>query len=372
MALWGTSDSHVNRPNWLEVGQIKKINISEVGTGYGTGPSVAIAAGAGGTRATAANATLSGSGIANIVMTDPGDGYIASDAAAVTIGTPTTNTVATSAVTTATDTFTTGTHNLLTGDRVIYANGGGADATGLTGGTTYFAIKVDATNIKVATNLTNAEAGTAIVVSGTGNNAQSFSGIQAVGAVVKAANSYSAADIMFVDTDEAALAQNKARGITGAGWWTIKSSKQDSDGNTRYQAECIVAMSRTAAQAGDDAADDASVSDAANSFAITVQPAAMTTSSGDATITLTTGTVVGTIGALNYKWQRQTATGTRWTDVNGTIDAGIYSDFTTATLAVTGVTDTTHDGKKYRVKVNSANGAPEQVSNGVATLTFGS
>ena len=28
MAMWGDSDSHVNRPNWLEVGQIKKVNVS--------------------------------------------------------------------------------------------------------------------------------------------------------------------------------------------------------------------------------------------------------------------------------------------------------------------------------------------------------
>ena len=371
MAMWGTSDSHVNRPNWLEVGQIKKLNVGTLGSGYGSAPSVAIAAPASGTQATG-TAVLSGSTLASITITDPGDGYVAGDAAGVTIAAPTTNTVATSAVTTATDTFTTGTHNLNTGDAVIYANGGGTDATGLTGGTTYFAIKVDATNIKVATNKTLAEAGTAITITGTGNNAQSFSGVQAVATVVKSANKYAAADIMFVDTDEAALAQNKARGITGAGWWTIKSGKQDSDGNTRYQAECIVAMSRTAAQAGDDAADDASVSDAANSFAITVQPAAMTTSSGAATITLTTGSVVGTIGALNYKWQRQTATGTRWVDIAAGTDGGIYADFATATLAVSGVTDTTHNGKKYRVKVNSANGAPEQVSNGVATLTFGS
>ena len=32
MAMWGTSDSHVNRPNWLEVGQIKKLNVSSFKT----------------------------------------------------------------------------------------------------------------------------------------------------------------------------------------------------------------------------------------------------------------------------------------------------------------------------------------------------
>ena len=28
MAMWGDSDSHVNRPNWLEGGQIKKVNVT--------------------------------------------------------------------------------------------------------------------------------------------------------------------------------------------------------------------------------------------------------------------------------------------------------------------------------------------------------
>ena len=161
MAMWGDSDSHVNRPNWLEVGQIKKVNVTTLGSGYGSAPSVTIAAPASGTQATGTG-VLSGSTLASITITDPGDGYVAGDAAGVTIAAPTSNTVATSAVTTATDTITTGTHNLNTGDQVVYANGGGTDITGLTGGTTYFAIKVDATNIKVATNKTLAEAGTAL------------------------------------------------------------------------------------------------------------------------------------------------------------------------------------------------------------------
>ena len=33
MAMWGDSDSHENRPNWLEVGPIKKVNVTTLGSG---------------------------------------------------------------------------------------------------------------------------------------------------------------------------------------------------------------------------------------------------------------------------------------------------------------------------------------------------
>ena len=38
----------------------------------------------------------------------------------------------------------------------------------------------------------------------------------------------------------------------------------------------------------------------------------------------------------------------------------------------TGLAGATLDGQKYRVKITSANGTEEQISNGAATLTFGS
>ena len=82
------------------------------------------------------------------------------------------NTVATTAVTTNDDTFTINGHDLSTGDAIVYGAGGGTVATGLADATTYFAIRVDANTIKFASSLANAEAGTAIALSGTGNNAQ--------------------------------------------------------------------------------------------------------------------------------------------------------------------------------------------------------
>jgi hypothetical protein len=79
-----------------------------------------------------------------------------------------------------------------------------------------------------------------------------------------------------------------------------------------------------------------------------------TVASGAATFSVTaTGT-----GSKFYQWQSQTVSGTKWTNVTGA---------TSASLALTGLT-TADSGKKYRVKVTSSTGAPEEISN-TATLT---
>ena len=84
------------------------------------------------------------------------------------------NTVATGDVDTSADTVTISGHGLSTGDSVIYGNGGAADLGGLEGGTTYFAIRVDADTIKLAETESDADAGTEITLTGTGNDAQTF------------------------------------------------------------------------------------------------------------------------------------------------------------------------------------------------------
>jgi len=83
-------------------------------------------------------------------------------------------TIATSAVNTGAETITITGHGLATGDPLFYHNGGGTTLAGIASGTSYYAIKVDDNTIKLATNLTNATAGTAINLTGTGNNAQTF------------------------------------------------------------------------------------------------------------------------------------------------------------------------------------------------------
>jgi hypothetical protein len=174
--------------------------------------------------------------------------------------------------------------------------------------------------------------------------------------------------IVFVDATEAGLAENASRGITGPGWWSYRTYT-DGVGNTRHKAEMLAFISNP--DGTETQADDTIVADVASAVTISVQPANSTSASGAGTFTLTT-TTTGTPGALSYVWQRKTASGTRWTNVSASLDSGItYADFTTATLAYSGLAADGLDGYKYRVKVTSAGGTEEVISNGAATLTFG-
>ena len=115
--------------------------------------------------------------IVSIAVNEEGTQYL--EAPTITVAGPTARTIATTAVTTASNSITISDHNLTTGAKLTYAHGGGTAITGLSNATTYFAIKVDNDTIKLATNLTNANAGTAIGLSGTGNNAQTLTGVTA-------------------------------------------------------------------------------------------------------------------------------------------------------------------------------------------------
>ena len=70
------------------------------------------------------------------------------------------------------DTITINNHRFLTGSRVTYTNGGGGNIGGLATGTVYFTIKVDHNTIKLATNASNANSGSAINITGTGTGTQ--------------------------------------------------------------------------------------------------------------------------------------------------------------------------------------------------------
>ena len=78
-------------------------------------------------------------------------------------------------VSTSNNTITINSHGLSTHDRAKYDINGNTAIGGLTDGTTYFVIKVDANTIKLATNFTNCQAGTAIsLTSVTGSTTQKF------------------------------------------------------------------------------------------------------------------------------------------------------------------------------------------------------
>ena len=171
--------------------------------------------------------------------------------------------------------------------------------------------------------------------------------------------------IVFVDDTEAQLNENRVRGIDAPGWWRYYTYT-DQHGNTRHKAELLITIQGPDTNANETQSDDTIAADVASAVTITGQPANATTVSGGATFTVTTSTT-GTPGTLTYQWQRQTATGTTWANVTNT---GIYTGTTTATLTLTGATNAVN-GYKYRVKINSAGGTEEVISNGAATLTFG-
>ena len=85
--------------------------------------------------------------------------------------------VATTKVSTANNTIEIEGHEYETGDPIVYDKGGkvnGTDITGLSSGTTYYVIRENEKLFKLATSYNNALAGTAINLTGTGNNSQTF------------------------------------------------------------------------------------------------------------------------------------------------------------------------------------------------------
>jgi flagellin len=66
-------------------------------------------------------------------------------------------------------------HSLQTGDLITYNSNGGTAIGGLVNGTTYGVIRIDADSFNLAVDANAAQSGTAINLTGTGNNAQTFS-----------------------------------------------------------------------------------------------------------------------------------------------------------------------------------------------------
>lgn len=142
----------------------------------------------------------------------------------------------TSVVSTANETITFTGHKYKTTDPVVYTAANTAIG-GLTSGTTYYVIRVDANTIKLATNTSNASAGTAInltaVADASGDTLQR-----------KPSNLY------FVDTTEIGVAANRAKGFKSPGWWTYDTYTA-AGSVTRNKAVCLVELSVDAATSGD-------------------------------------------------------------------------------------------------------------------------
>ena len=168
--------------------------------------------------------------------------------------------------------------------------------------------------------------------------------------------------VVFIDAVEATLAENTERGLNAPGWWQY-TSYTDADGNTRHKAQHLASFKSAPANTAD--ADDAVAADVASAITISAQPADVAGAADPVTDTFAV-TAAATTGTLLYQWQRQTASGTRWTNVT---DAGVFSGATTATLTLTAAAKADYDGYKFHVKITSTAGAEEVISD-TATLTF--
>ena len=157
---------------------VVEVAVVNAGTGYKETPNVTFDSGS-----QTATATISGGKLTKVTITGSG-AYSA--VPTVYIDVPR-RTIPTSGVNTSTEVITYTAHGITTGQRIRYNNGGSTAITGLTSGTTYYAIVVDANSFKVASSGANATAGTAINLTGTGNNAQFFDLLDETTATVQAA-----------------------------------------------------------------------------------------------------------------------------------------------------------------------------------------
>ena len=93
-----------------------------------------------------------------------------------------------------------------------------ADAGGLTGGTTYFVIKVDANTFKLAASEDDANEGTEITLTGTGNDAQTITRVGVYGgdSTTIAIDSTASAAEALAALDTAVTGIDEQRAVYGA------------------------------------------------------------------------------------------------------------------------------------------------------------
>ena len=170
------------------------------------------------------------------------------------------------------------------------------------------------------------------------------------------AASSQAKTIVFVDETEAALAQNKSRGINAPGWWSY-FTYSDSSGATRHKAELLITLANADLNSNETQADDTIAGDAASSIAIDTQPASASVAATNTQAFTVAATVTGA-GSATFQWQLSTNSGVDFADISGATSA-------TFTTPATAAGD---NGNQYRVKLGTSAGAVEVVSS-AATLT---
>ena len=205
---------------------VTAVSVAGGGTLYVEAPTVTFSGGAG--SSAAATATISGGAVTAITVTNVGSAYTS----APTVTIPKARvTIPTSGINTTTDVISYTAHGLSAGDSVAYNNGGGTSAIGLTSGTTYFVIASGLTANAFKVSATSG--GTAVDISGTGNNAQYFEKVASTAA-----------------TATSALGEGTIGGAAHAGW--VRRTVGTGGRAGRIQTEVLVAMGSMTGDQSDD------------------------------------------------------------------------------------------------------------------------
>ena len=145
-------------------------------------------------------------------------------APAVTVTAPVIRTIATSMVSTANETITQTAHGMRTGTKLTYQDGSGTALAGLTDNTAYYVIYLTADTFKLATSLSNANAGTTINLTGTGNNAQTFQGDTATATATVTTGAVTSVAVATVGSDYQTTPAVTVAAPTGSGSLDLTSS----------------------------------------------------------------------------------------------------------------------------------------------------
>ena len=240
MPLWTSTDNAGGKPKYDNGSDVSGVDTTEIsaggdnvvsiavgnaGTGYASAPTVTV----GGN--TTSVATVSGGKVTALSVAGTNTGHTSPPA--VTIAAPAAKTFnGASAVGSNAITFTA--HGFATGDELTYADGGGTVVGGLTTATTYFAIRLTADTLSLATTVDNANAGTVITLTDGAGASHTLTGVTATATASLGSGNY-----------------------THAGW--VKRTEGTGGRAGRVQYETLVAMSSISS---DNNADDTVFPDA--------------------------------------------------------------------------------------------------------------
>lgn len=141
------------------IGSLYSVSIGLTGSKYAEIPTITIAAPGSGIQAEAI-ASIAGGKVTLISVTNPGNGY--TSVPSVTITNPKITFNGATSVNDVTEVISYTGHRLVTGDVVVYNNGGGTSIGGLTSTSTYYVIRVNDDSFRLATSAINATNGTYI------------------------------------------------------------------------------------------------------------------------------------------------------------------------------------------------------------------